>query len=364
MSFESVHGQAHAKDVLRRAIRSDRVPHALLMTGPPGVGKAALALALARAVNCLAGEVEPCDACASCHRVQSLTHPDVHIVFPAKKSPRDTEDVDPEEEQRFLSSLGQSPYLYPEPGAGQSILIDRIRRLQRDLARSLFEGRCRVGILLHADRLGPQSGNAILKTLEEPIPRTLLILVTSRPDSLLPTIISRCQVLRLRPLTKPEIRNALRQVPALPDDRAAQIVNLSQGSLRRAYQLAGEVVGDFRDQAYFFLREGVLGEDVALIPFAQKWSAPSERKHIEPFFEAVSTWLRDVVLLQEGCAEQLVNLDRKEDVERLGSALNTEVVSNTLAELERCRDMCRRNVNLSLILISLWRSMRRYALAG
>lgn len=365
MSFDSVLGQERAKQTLRRAIRADRIPHALLLTGPDGVGKAALALALARAVNCAQRGEEPCDACPACHRIQALTHPDVHVLFPAKRSRREAEDVDPEEERKFLSSLAQDPYRYPAVGPSETILIDRVRRLENDLRRGLYEGRRRVAILLEAERMRQETANALLKTLEEPLPNTLLILVTSRPNALLPTIRSRCQQLRLRPLSEAEVRQALRRDAGdAPEGRLALVAGLCQGSLRRAYALMGQDVEDLRDQAYSFLTDGMCGADTALFPFVERWSAGGDRKALDTLFEMVITWLRDVVLSQEGSPHRLLHADRRQDVERLAAAVSTEAVSRALTEIERCRDMSRRNVNASLILISLWRHLRRHSRAA
>ena len=354
MPFDTVLGQERAKQVLRRAIRANRIPHALLLTGPDGAGKAALALALARAVNCVQRGEEPCDVCPACHRVRALTHPDVHVLFPARRSRRETEDVDPEDERKFLAALAQDPYRYPAVGPSETLLLDRIRRLEKDLTRGLYEGRCRVAILLEAERMRQETANALLKTLEEPLPDTLLILVTSRPSALLPTILSRCQQLRLRPLSGAEVREALRR-DAGPEGRLALVSGLCQGNLRRAHSLMGQDVEDLRDQAYHFLKDGVFGADTALIPFVERWSAGGDRKALDGLFEMVVTWLRDIVLFQEGAPDRILHADRRQDLERLAASVSTEAVSRTLSEIERCRDMSRRNVNTSLILISLWR---------
>lgn len=365
MPFDTVLGQDRAKQTLRRAIRADRLPHALLLTGPDGVGKAALALALARAVNCARRGEEPCDACPPCHRIQTLTHPDVHVLFPARRSRRESEDVDPEEERKFLSGLAHDPYRYPVAGPSETILIDRVRRLENDLARGLYEGRRRVAILLGAERMRQETANALLKTLEEPLPDTLLILVTSRPNALLPTILSRCQQVRLRPLSSEEVLRALRKdAEDIQEARLTLIAGLCQGSLRRAYELMGQDVEDLRNQAYQFLNEGLFGEDTALFSFVERWGAGGDRKALEVLFEMVVTWLRDAVLAREGASHRILHADRRGDVERLAAKVGVEAASRALTEVERCRDLSRRNANVSLILISLWRCLRRHSRAA
>jgi DNA polymerase-3 subunit delta' len=359
MPFDTVLGQESAKRLFRRMLRSNRVPHAILLTGPAGVGEAALALAFARAANCLAGGEEPCDACPSCHRIQALTHPDVHLLFPARKSRREGEDVDPEEERKYLSALAADPYRIPMGGPAETILIDRIRRLETDLSRGRFEGRRRVAILLEAERMRQETANALLKTLEEPLPDTVLILVSSRPDLLLATIHSRCQRIRLRPLTREEVRRGLEGRTAIAEPRARLLAGLSQGSLRRALDLVDRDVEELRDQAYRFLREGAFGSDTALVPMIEKWSAGSgDRVALEALFEMISLWLRDALLSGAGCPDRIVQEDRREEVAFLAGALGLEAIREALEEIDRCRDMSRRNVNVSLILIAFWRRIR------
>lgn len=365
MSFSSVVGQEQAKGVLRQAILTGRIPQALLLTGPKGSGKAALALALARALNCAGGGPEPCETCSSCGRIGTLTHPDVHVLFPGRRSRREGEDLDPEEERKFLAALARDPYRYPEPGPSETILIDRVRRLEQVLARGRFEGRFRVAVFLMAERMRQETANALLKTLEEPLPATAILLATAQPDSLLPTIHSRCQRLRLQPLSQEEVAGALAGRGGMPEARVRLIARLSQGSLRAAYDMAEQDVEASREEAYRFLHDGLLGGDTALFPTVEKLGAGAgDRRAAEGLFAAAGLWLRDVALLHAGRTGALTNVDRTEDVCRLAEVLGTEGVRAAMGRMEECRDMSRRNVNLSLIMITFWRHLRRYRRTG
>ena len=357
MSFDSVLGQDHAKEVLRRAVRAHRIPHALLFSGPKGVGKTALALALARVVNCQSEGPDPCGSCPPCRKIIKLTHPDVHLLFPAKRGRGEHEDVDPEVEVRIRAALSRDPYRYPGSGLSDTIPIGRVRRLQRDLAKSLHEGDCRVAIFLEPERMRRESANALLKILEEPLPNTILILATSKPNALLPTIVSRCQRIRFHPLSTEDIRKALRATTEIPEASLSIISRLCQGSLSRAYQLEGQDVENLRNQAYIFLHDGLFRDDMAVVPLIEKWTR--DRNPIEELFEPIGIWLRDVFLFREGFTQSLLFEDRIRDIKKLAPPLNPEAVFETLAELERCRDMYRRNVNISLILLALWAQIRR-----
>ena len=357
MPFDSILGQAHAKEVLRRAVRANRIPHALLFSGPKGVGKTALALALARAVNCQYEGTDPCDSCPSCRKIIKLTHPDVHLLFPGKRGRGEHEDVDPEVEARIRAALSRDPYRYPGSGLSETIPVGRVRRLQRDLTKGMHEGACRVAIFLEPERMRRESANALLKILEEPLPNTLLILATSQPYALLPTMVSRCQRIRFHPLSAEDIRKAMRTATEIPEAALSVISRLCQGSLSRAYQLEDKDGENLRNQAYTFLHDGLFGDDMAVVPLIENWTR--DRNLIEELFEPIGIWLRDVFLFREGFTQSLLFEDRIRDIQKLAPPLNPEAVSETLAELERCRDMYRRNVNISLILLALWGQIRR-----
>jgi DNA polymerase-3 subunit delta' len=154
-----------------QSVRAERPPHALLVAGPRGVGKTTLALDLAAGLLCLADDpvTRPCRACPACRKVDAGIHPDVHLVAPE--------------------------------GAGEQIRLGQVQRLGVDLSLTAMEGRFRVAIISAAHRLNPDAQNALLKTLEEPGPRTCLVLCADDLAPLLPTLLSRAARLRLAPLS-------------------------------------------------------------------------------------------------------------------------------------------------------------------
>jgi len=189
-------GQQAGLRVVARAIHTERPPHALLLTGPAGVGKTTLALDLAAGLLCLAEDpsARPCRACAACHKVAADNHADLHLLAPE--------------------------------GAGEQIRIGQVLQLAADLSLTAMEGRFRVAVITAAHRLNPDAQNALLKTLEEPGPRTCLVLCADDAASLLPTVLSRSARLRLAPV---------------PTSTLAQRLideGLSQPALARAIALA------------------------------------------------------------------------------------------------------------------------------
>lgn len=204
MSIEAIPGQQRAKRFLTQMIRKAKVPHAFLFSGMTGIGKKAMALELAKVLNCLAplGE-ECCDACASCKKATAETHPDVLFVR----------------------------------SQGTFIKVDQIRELKERVRFRPFEARLRVVIIEEAQRLKEEAANAILKILEEPPRQNLFILTVLEPQMLLPTIVSRCCHIRFQPLDAQSIEGFLTGEGQFSADHARDWSALAGGSLERARKL-------------------------------------------------------------------------------------------------------------------------------
>lgn len=208
MSFARVIGHAGAAARLARAAADGRVPAAVLLVGPAGIGKRALADAFAARLLCAApGAGDACGTCAHCTRVGAGTHPDLHLVA------RDPERRD--------------------------IRIEQVRELTRWLVLQPLMAARKVGVLDDAHCLSEQAQNALLKTLEEPPGAAVLVLVASSAALLLPTVRSRCQVVRLHPLPAAEVARVL-DACGLPPEQARELAPLAEGSPGRALALAGE----------------------------------------------------------------------------------------------------------------------------
>src|SRR5438874_3233830 len=184
MPFPSVIGHDRVKALLAQALASGRLPPALLLTGPEGVGKRTLAVEVARGLLCDKGPGEPCGECRTCTRTARAIHPDFMIVVP-------------ETATGFL--------------ARETIKIEHIRDAMREIAGLPFEARARLVVIDEAHTMTEQAMNALLKSLEEPPATSHLVLVTASPQALLPTIRSRCQTLRLGPLPSALLEGHLRE---------------------------------------------------------------------------------------------------------------------------------------------------------
>jgi DNA polymerase-3 subunit delta' len=316
-----VMGHKWATELLKRTLQTERVPHALLLVGPSQVGKRTMALAYAQALNCL-GDEPPCGECLACRKIAAGNHPDVRLF---------------DEE-------------------GTSIKIEQIRALQRELALSPVEGRWRVAILTDFERATLQAANALLKTLEEPARRVVLILTTGEPDQLLPTIVSRCQVLPLRPLSYEQVRDALIERWGGEEAQAELLARLSGGRL-------GWAVAALTEPQTLQTRAKWLDELQALL----QWGTVERFRYARQLGKdpavtrgALTLWLswwRDVWLAAGGCQEGLSNSDRLAEVQESASRYGQRGAHEAMLALRDALWQLERNVNSRLALEQLMLSL-------
>ena len=350
MSFDNVIGQDAAKRLLLRALEKDHLAHTLLLHGPEGVGRTAVAVELSRAMIC-PESIDGCDACPSCRKVSSSSHPDLRILFPL--APKTT----PEEEQRILAQVVRNPYSVSRPTQNASISIDRVRSLQHEFGRRAYEGRWKVGLILEAERLRAEASNALLKTLEEPPKDAQLILTATRPDALLPTITSRCQRIRLRLLSEEEISNALIERTEATPQEAALISRTCDGNLRRALLMTGEDVAQWYEEGYRFIETALRGDRLAGLECIEDLTVDRDTARIERLFGIISLWLRNALLLTLGRDVGSIGADRQR-VERIAGVLDAHRIEEVVRCIDEYLGMMARNVNMQLILVELWRRLR------
>jgi len=302
-------GHQWAVDLLKQQAATGRVPQALLLAGPLSVGKSTVARFLAQYLNCQANE-RPCGGCVSCRKVVSGNHPDIRIW--------DHDD--------------------------EAIKIDQVRELQRELALSPYEGKYRVVLLCNFERATPSAANALLKTLEEPNPQVVLILTATDPGALLATIVSRCQVLTLRPIPTQEVRAALQVHWQASPAEAELLAQLASGRLCWAVRaLASENILERREQ---FLQDllTLLGMNrVDRLAYAYELSRdPGLVKEI------LRSWLtiwRDLLLLQSGSQTTVLNLDWQETLQNLANQSNIGQTQEMVVRLRTALTNLEHNVN-------------------
>ena len=228
--MKRVIGQGRAVQFLTELVERDRVPHALLFLGTSGTGAVAAALDFVQALHCREDGTVACGHCSACHKVTNLNHPDSALLFPFSRS------VKEEAQQAALHAVWESPYQYPLPDDNAGIVIDRVREMQRQFAHSAFAGGWRTTLILHADQMRAEAANAMLKTLEEPPVQSLMILIASHGDALLPTIVSRCQFVKFPALSAQDISDGL-AAEGVDETAADFIARTCGGDFRRALDM-------------------------------------------------------------------------------------------------------------------------------
>lgn len=327
MSWSAIRGQDMAVQLLRRAVATGRVAHAYLFAGPPGVGKRTTAWELARSLNCLspAGD-EACGACTSCRKLAAdpPVHPDVTLVEPD----------------------------------GRFIRTEQMRAVQTEMYARPTEGRVRVAIIDGAERMNAEAGNRLLKVLEEPPAYARFVLLTTNLAGVLPTIVSRCQIVHFSPVPPEEIAAILQQRAGLDPGRARLFASLSGGSVGGALEMAGNPeVGERRDSALrLLLRLGDM-DDADLLAQAEVWE--KDRDHLEAHLEMTTLWLRDALLLAQGAPERLVvNCDRTADARRLAERYGGGGLLAMLEAVASAREQLLRSANTRLVLDVLMLRLR------
>ncbi|NTU57644.1 MAG: AAA family ATPase [Chlorobiaceae bacterium] len=311
MSWNSIVGHEHQVRVLKTALATDRLAHAYLFAGPEGSGKESVAFEIARILNCrnTANAADgACGECESCRQADQFMHPNIEYLFPVEAILLESSDPSKKENKKLteareryealIEEKKRNPFFTPAMERSMGILTEQVVMLQQKASLAPRDGGKKVFIISQAERLHPSAANKLLKLLEEPPAHVLFILVTSRPESVLPTIRSRCQAITFTRPKPSEIEAWIgRRAPELDEMEKGFIVSFSRGSLGNAFEMMEARTGDGAAPAMIGIRNKA-------IDYLRNILTPVR------FHEAIAT-----------CEELSKNLSRPEQVIFLESLL-------------------------------------------
>ena len=333
-SGTDVIGHGGALAALEMARAKDMSSHAYLITGPAHVGKMTLALVLARDLNCVGGAEEPCPQCG---RIDRGLHADVKVV-PVDAAGTAHEDGRPR----------------------TVVTIEQVRAVSREAALRPFEGRCRVFIFEEADRLTEEASNALLKTLEEPPDSVCIVLLATGEQGLLPTIVSRCRLIPLRPVPWPQLASALEARCGLDRDRAVEFARTSGGRPGLALAMAGDEEFRTRFEETVDRIEAAAAADLAgRFEYAQALARIFSRDREAARRELVQwrQWWRDVLLASNGLGEFSAHVSRAASIGAAADAVGPGGAAAGLRAAVTAAGRLDRNVGPSLAIEQMMLSM-------
>ncbi len=329
--LNQVIGNERVKKLLRRMLESGRLPGAMLFTGEDGIGKKLLALEIARALNCRAPQgVEGCGTCPACKRISNFNYPQSAEVEDLKKIIwTDHPDV--------------GMVVAPK----RLLMVDQMRYIEREANYRPFEGKARVFLIEDADKLNDPSANALLKVLEEPPETAQIILLTSRPAMLLPTIRSRCQVIRFSPLAASEIESYLTQHKIASGKEAQLRARVARGSLGRALADDFDSFADQRKAMMAVLEALTLSDDrVQLLRSAEELNEARYKEEFELRLDILEALIRDAWILSlDAPGETIVNLDLLPQLQKVARQLGPGRAERWISQIEEMREQLVVNIN-------------------
>jgi DNA polymerase III subunit delta' len=317
MSFLDIYGHEKQVVILKQALAQHRVGHSYLFSGIDAVGKKTLALEFAKVANCeKADEIhDSCGECPACLKINRNNHPDIFFI----------------------------------EAEGQFIRINAIREIQEQMTFRPMEGRRRVFVIDNADTMNDQAANALLKTLEEPSPANILILVTAKPYTLPSTIISRCCHMRFNPLSINTVAKFLIERMNMEKEKALLLAGLSGGSIGQALELNEDDVIAYRTEILKLLANTKKSEPLSLLAFASFFG--QDKRKIKQGFNILKSCFRDALVYKETKNDQtLINKDNSSFIASLASRLSGEQIIQNIALMEKAWETIEQNVNKSLTL--------------
>lgn len=323
-------GQSRLTDNLRNAVRHNKISHAYLLQGEKFSGKKMTANVFARALQCEAEGDKPCNCCRVCRQTANGNNPDI---------------------------------IYVEHDKPNVISVDNIRQqINGDIAIKPYSSARKIYIVDEAEKMNVQAQNALLKTLEEPPEYAVILLLATRVEAMLPTILSRCVVLNIKPVSDDMIKNYLMDKAKLPDYRAGICASFARGNVGRAVQLAANEDFDRMKSEVLDIMKKIseleinqIAERVKLISEEKK----KEKLDIDDYLDLCFTWYRDV-LLYKACRDtgHIIFKEELREIGRAAARYSYEGIERIIRSIDRARSRIAANVNFDLTMELMFMEMK------
>ena len=317
-SFKDVVGHKDIINYIRNAVTENKVSHAYILNGERGSGKKMLANLFATTLLCEKQGPDPCNKCHSCHQAESGNHPDIIRVTHEKPN---------------------------------TISVDDIRRqVNEDIQIKPYQGPYKIYIIAEADLMTVQAQNALLKTIEEPPAYAVIFLLTENAEALLPTITSRCVMLKLRNIKDTLIRKYLMETMHVPDYKADMCTAFAQGNMGRAIMLASsDHFNEIREEAVQLLKY-INEMDISEITKAIK-KINTYKLEINDYLDIIMIWYRDVLLYKATKdMDKVVFKDQISYIQERAKKSSYEGIELILESLEKAKTRLKANVNFDLVM--------------
>ncbi|MGM0744842.1 ATP-binding protein [Rhodohalobacter sp.] len=356
-------GQYDAREKLEKILKSDRLSHSYLLTGPSGVGKTAFALTMAEAINGI-DNLTDLKGTAESKKSSWFAHPDIHlfIPFPSKGE---------NEIQPRIEMVAQDPYEIVDFAIRPALNSEKLSKNRRafypiDYYRSDIqplmkynpnEGNRTVVVITEIDTMRKEAANAFLKFLEEPSSKLIFILTATNTDQLLPTIISRCQQIRLNPLREEEIRNGLVQYDNKSEEDASFLARMADGNYALARYFDVNTLKQTRTEIIEFLRFSYTQDVPALLQIINDWNSKLNTENQIAVCNSIEQFLRDILVYREQKDSRLItNVDQLEVIKKFTASMKDARIVEMIEHLQDLKQLLYQNVQLKYIFTTL--SMR------
>ncbi|GAB2671468.1 DNA polymerase III subunit delta [Flavihumibacter cheonanensis] len=388
MFFDDIVGQEEIKDQLRDMVQSNRLSHALLLLGKDGSGGLALALAFSQYIVCekvqlalnpvpqgpsLFGEAEPvgeivlpsaaCGSCAACTKATALIHPDIHYSYPVIPKKSGDKPISTDYITQWRSFIGEQPYgslydwlqfIQAENKQG-NITSEECNEIIRKLSLKTFESKYKILIMWMPEMLGKE-GNKLLKLIEEPPPNTLFLLVAESEALILPTILSRCQLVRIPPLSDLDVSNALIAKRGLDEKQARQIAAITEGNYREALAELNHAGEDWQLLVREWLNAILKNGPVSLVKWIEdisKQGREKQKQFLRFFNHLLQQSIRIRILGENSEWASNLPVPEKDFILRINKMADLAQQEAIVEELDKAAYYIERNANAKMLFHAL-----------